>query len=128
MGTGTQLGRVRGLGAAKGGVVEHWWRQRVTAVGNLALMIWFVVSLLRLPSLDYETVVTWLRQPIVAIPMLLLIASVFTHFRLGVQVMIEDYADDEGNKVLLIMALNFYTVIGAFAAAFCVLKIAFGAQ
>ena len=126
MGTGTQLGRVRGLGAAKTGT-EHWWKHRVTAVSNLLLMAWFIVSLLRLPSLDHETVVTWLRQPIVAVPMLLLIASVFTHFRMGVQVMIEDYAHGEGNKVLAILALNLYVVAGAVTAAFCVLKIAFGA-
>ncbi len=127
MGTGTELGRVRGLGAAKAGT-GHWWHQRVTAIANFALMTWFIVSLIRLPSLDYRTVIAWLQQPIAAIPLLLLIASVFYHFRLGIQVMIEDYADDEGNKVLSVLALNLYTFALAFTAAFCVLKIAFGAQ
>jgi succinate dehydrogenase / fumarate reductase, membrane anchor subunit len=122
MGTGTELGRVRGLGAAKAGT-GHWWHQRVTAISNFALMTWFIVSLIRLPALDYATVTTWLRQPIAAVPLLLLIY----HFRLGIQVMIEDYADDEGNKVLSVLALNLYTFALAFTAAFCVLKIAFGA-
>lgn len=122
---GTDLGRVRGLGAAKSGV-GHWWSQRVTAVANLALMAWFIVSLLRLPALDYFNVTTWLRQPLVAIPMLLLIGSVFYHFRLGVQVMIEDYFHEEGGKLAIIMALNFYVVAGAAIAAFAILKIAFG--
>lgn len=126
MGTGTQLGRVRGLGAAKSGT-DHWWRQRVTAISNLFVMIWFVVSLVRLPNLQYETVVAWLRQPLAAVPMLLLILSVFYHFRLGVQVMIEDYADAEGNKVIQVLLLNFYALALAFTAAFCVLKIAYGA-
>jgi succinate dehydrogenase / fumarate reductase, membrane anchor subunit len=126
MGTGTELGRVRGLGAAKAGT-GHWWHQRVTAISNFALMTWFIVSLIRLPALDYATVTTWLRQPIAAVPLLLLILSVFYHFRLGIQVMIEDYADDEGNKVLSVLALNLYTFALAFTAAFCVLKIAFGA-
>ena len=49
MGAGTELGRVRGLGAAKDGV-HHWWLQRVTAVANIVLVLWFVVSLVRLPS------------------------------------------------------------------------------
>ena len=126
MGTGTQLGRVRGLGAAKSGT-EHWWRQRVTAISNLALMTWFVVSLVRLPILDYATVVAWIQQPLTAVPLLLMIASVFYHFRLGVQVMIEDYADAEGNKVLQVLLLNFFALALGFTAAFCVLKIAFGA-
>ena len=30
MGSGTSIGRVRGLGSAKEGA-HHWWRQRVTA-------------------------------------------------------------------------------------------------
>lgn len=122
---GTELGRVRGLGAAKSGV-GHWWAQRVTAVGNLALMTWFIVSLLRLPDLSYFNVVNWLRQPIVAIPLLLLVGSVFYHFRLGVQVMIEDYFHEEGGKLAAVMALNFYVVAAAAVAAFAILRIAFG--
>ncbi len=126
MGTGTELGRVRGLGAAKSGV-GHWWHQRVTAVANLALLLWFVISLVRLPALDYQTVVPWLRQPVAAIPMLLLIVSVFYHFRLGVQVLIEDYLHNEGTKLLALLMLNFYALGGAAAAVFAVLKIALGA-
>ena len=36
---GSELGRVRGLGSAKEGA-HHWWRQRVTAFGNLFLILW----------------------------------------------------------------------------------------
>ena len=126
MGNGTQLGRVRGLGTAKTGT-GHWWLARVTAISNLVLMAWFLVSLVRLPDLEHATVVSWLRQPIAAIPLLLLIASVFYHFRLGVQVLIEDYVHHEGNKVLAVLMLNFYVLALAFTAAFSVLKIAFGA-
>ena len=126
MGTGTELGRVRGLGAAKSGV-GHWWHQRVTAVANLVLVLWFVFSLVRLPALDYATVVLWLRQPVAAIPMLLLIVSVFYHFRLGVQVFIEDYLHREGTKLLALLVLNFYALGGAAAAVFAVFKIALGA-
>ena len=126
MGNGTQLGRVRGLGSAKTGT-DHFWKSRVTAVSNALLMIWFVVSLLRLPSLDFIAVRTWMHQPIVAIPMLLLVGSVFWHFRMGVQVWIEDYTHNEGSKVLSILALNLYTVAAAATAVFCILKVAFGA-
>ena len=123
---GTDLGRVRGLGAAKSGV-DHWWHQRVTAVANLGLLLWFVITLVRLPALDYATVVAWLRQPVAAIPMLLLIVSVFYHFRLGVQVFVEDYLHNEGTKLLALLMLNFYALGGAAAAVFAVLKIALGA-
>ena len=55
MGAGTELGRVRGLGSAKDGV-HHWWLQRVTAISNIVLVLWFVFSLVRLPALDYSSV------------------------------------------------------------------------
>jgi len=122
---GTELGRVRGLGAARSGV-GHWWMQKVTAASNLALLIWFVVSLLRLPALDYSTVVLWAHQPIVAVPLLLLTLSVAYHFRLGATVMLEDYVHTEGTKVIAVTLLNFYVVAVAAAAAFAVLKLAFG--
>ena len=125
MGSGTELGRVRGLGSAKGGV-HHWWLQRVTAVSNVVLMLWFVFSLVRLPALDYSSVVLWLRQPVAAVPMLLLIVSVFWHLRLGMQMFIEDYVHGQ-MRVVCMLVLNFYVLAGAAAAAFAVLKIALGA-
>lgn len=125
MGAGTELGRVRGLGAAKDGV-HHWWLQRVTAVANIVLMLWFIFSLVRLPSLDYASVTLWLRQPVAAVPMLLLIVAVFWHLRLGVQVLIEDYLQGP-SRLVAMLALNFYALAGAAAAIFAVFKIALGA-
>ena len=122
MGAGTELGRVRGLGSAKDGV-HHWWLQRVTATSNIVLVLWFVFSLVRLPALDYSSVTLWLRQPVAAVPMLLLIVSVFWHFRLGVQVFIEDYVHGPG-RVIAMLLLSFYALAGAAAAIFAVFKIA----
>lgn len=124
---GSDIARVRGLGSAKNGV-GHWWLQRVTAAGNFILVPWFILSLALLPSLDHSSVVLWLRQPVAAVPLLLLILSVFWHFRLGLQVFLEDYLHDEGSKLLALLLLNFYALAGAAAAVFCVLKIALGAN
>ncbi|MEI6486038.1 MAG: succinate dehydrogenase, hydrophobic membrane anchor protein [Sphingomonadales bacterium] len=126
MGNGTPLGRVRGLGAAGGGIVHHWWLQRVTAVANLALVLWFLFSLARLPSLDYASAVLWVRQPLVAVPLMLLILSVFWHFRLGVQVMLEDYLHGS-KRVIALLLLNFYTFALGAMTLFSVLKIALAA-
>ena len=117
------LGKVRGLGSAKDGT-HHWWMQRVTAAGNVVLMLWFVASLLRLPGLDYETVVKWLASPLVAVPMLLLTANVFWHLRLGLQVVLEDYQHDE-TKIGGLILLNFYAIALAALSIFSILKIAF---
>jgi succinate dehydrogenase / fumarate reductase membrane anchor subunit len=123
MGNGTGIGRVRGLGSARSGT-HHWWLQRVTAAGNILLLLWFVVSLLRLPALDHETVVKWLSSPLAAVPMLLLVVNAFWHLRLGLQVVIEDYQHDE-TRIGALILLNFYAVGLAALSIFSILKIAF---
>lgn len=124
MGNGTNLGRVRGLGSAKHGA-KHWIDQRLTAVGNLLLMSWLVLSLLWLPNFAYETVAAWLAQPAVAVPMILMLINIFRHVRLGLQVLIEDYFHDDGNKFAVLTLLNFYVIGAAAFGIFMVAKHAF---
>ena len=123
MGNGTNLGRVRGLGSAKEGA-HHWWQQRVTAAANLFLMLWFLLAIAQAPGYDYDSIRLWLSSAWVAIPLVLLVVSVFYHFRLGLQVVIEDYQHGE-NRVALMLLLNFFTVAAAGVAIFSILKIAF---
>ena len=127
MGTGTGIGRVRGLGSAKAGT-HHWWQQRLTAGSNLLLVTWAVVSLFRLPLHDYKALVLWLSTPWVSVGLILAVVSVFYHLRLGLQVVIEDYQHDF-SRIIAIVLLNFYAVGGAALAIFAILKIALtGAQ
>ena len=120
---GTPLGRVRGLGSAKQGT-EHWWHQRLTAAANLFLTLWFLLAIAQAPGYDFDSIRLWLSSAWVAIPLMLLIVSVFYHFRLGLQVVIEDYQHGE-NRVALMLLLNFFTVAAAGVAIFSILKIAF---
>jgi succinate dehydrogenase / fumarate reductase membrane anchor subunit len=118
--------RARGLGASAGHAVAHWKAQRVTAVANLALLVWLLASLLMLPSLDHATVVLWARQPVVAVPLALLTVSTVWHMRLGVQVMLEDYLPAEGTRFVANLALGFYAVAVGAAALWAILKLAYG--
>ena len=125
MGDGTAIGRVRGLGASGEGA-DHWLHQRITAGSNLVLTLWLMISLALLPGYDYETLATWLSSSWAAVPMILLIASTFYHFRLGLQVVIEDYQHNETRVVLLVL-LNFFTLAVGTLAIFSILRIAFAA-
>jgi succinate dehydrogenase / fumarate reductase, membrane anchor subunit len=121
---GSAIGRVRGLGSAKSGA-HHWWLERLTSISTLLLTIWLLVALLRLPNLDYETIIGWLQSPLAAVPMLLFVVSTFWHSKLGLQVVIEDYVHEEGWKFFSITLLNFFIVALGATAFFSVLKIAF---
>lgn len=119
----TELGRVRGLGSAKHGA-HHWWTQRMTAAANLILLPWFIASLVMLPTYDYATMAAWMGSAWVAIPLVLLIANLFYHIRLGLQVVIEDYQHGE-TRIVLMLLLNAFVFIAAATGIFSVLRLAF---
>jgi succinate dehydrogenase / fumarate reductase, membrane anchor subunit len=121
----TPLARVRGFGAAKSGT-GHFWLQRVTAIANVPLTIAAVIVMITLLGRNQPAAAQILGSPTVAIIMLLFIASITTHMRVGMQVIIEDYVHDDIAKIGLIVANNFFVVVVGLTAAFGILRLSFG--
>jgi succinate dehydrogenase / fumarate reductase, membrane anchor subunit len=119
------LGRALGLGSAKEGVA-HWWAQRVSAVALVPLSIWFCACLISLSGASRIDVIAWLQGPVAATLMMLTIGAVFYHGALGLQVVIEDYAPNEGSKIAAIVVVKLAALVLAVAGIFSVLKLAFG--
>ena len=120
------LGRVLGHGAAHDGV-RHWWHQRLSSIALVPLTVWFVVSLLTLPSLGHATLVAWMSQSSTALLLILLVLSAAWHSQLGVRVVVEDYLHTPGARTLALVVLGFVHALLAAAGVFAVLKVAFGA-
>ncbi len=120
----TPLARVRGLGAARSGT-EHFWRQRVTAIANVPLVIAFVFIVVALLGRNHAAVVQILGSPLVAVILLLFILSITTHMRIGMQVIIEDYVHDEGTKLVLLISNTFFAIAVGLTCAFALLMLSF---
>lgn len=121
----SSLGRVRGLGSANEGV-RHWWGQRVSAIALVPLALWFVVAVISQMGATWVEFAAWLGLFGNAILMLLLIAVLFYHAFIGLQVVIEDYVHHEGAKVITLMAVKFILAIMAVSCILAVLRLAVG--
>jgi succinate dehydrogenase / fumarate reductase membrane anchor subunit len=127
MGNGTPIGRVRGLGTAHHGA-HHWIFHRMTAITNLVVMTYLLVSLALIGDYGHASIVKWLSRPMAATAIILLVISVFWHARMGLQVLTEDYIHEAGSKLAILAALNIAIIGGGAFAIFSVAKLAFGGQ
>lgn len=81
----------------------HWRNQRLTAIALVPLGLWFLVVLLRLPSLEHAVVAAWFARPLQALLATLLGAALLWHSMQGLQVVIEDYV--RGRTFTILLAL-----------------------
>ena len=121
----TPLKEVRRLGSAKEGA-DHFWLQRLTAASNLILAIFAIWLTVSLVGADHATVKATIGHPLVALPLLLFLASAAIHMRLGMQVIIEDYVHGEAAKIVLLMLNTFFAIAVAAAGGLSILKLSFG--
>jgi succinate dehydrogenase / fumarate reductase membrane anchor subunit len=121
----TPLGRVRNLGSSHSGT-KDFWRQRLTAVAMIVLIVPMVVVMMMLLGRNQAGAAQILGSPPIAVLMLLFITASIWHMKIGMQVVIEDYVHDEKLKLVSIMANNFFSVTVALAAAYAIFKLSSG--
>ena len=121
----TPLGRVRSLGSSHSGTTD-FWRQRITAVAMVLLMVPVIVVVMMLLGSNHAGAAQMLGSPLVAIILLLFIIASTWHMKIGMQVVIEDYMHSEQLKLAAIMANNFFSFAVALASIYAILKLASG--
>ena len=120
------LGRAIGLGSAKEGV-EHWWRQRITALALVPLTLWLVIAVIGLVGAEHAVFVAWVRSPMPAVLLVLLLLATFYHTALGLQVVIEDYVHGEAMRLAALLVMRLLCIVFAVRGILAVLKLALGA-
>jgi succinate dehydrogenase / fumarate reductase membrane anchor subunit len=99
----TDRKRVIGLGSAKSGT-DHFWKTTVTAVALLIITPMFLFSFGPLLGEPYADVQAALARPFPAVSAALMLIVGFYHFRLGIQIVIEDYMQGLARKVAIIVS------------------------
>ena len=121
----TPLGPVRNLGSSHSGTSD-FWRQRLTAVAMVLLMVPVIVVVMMLLGRNQAGAAQILGSPPVAIILLLFITASVWHMKIGMQVVIEDYVHNEKVKLASVMANNFFSVAVALASIYAILKLSSG--
>jgi succinate dehydrogenase / fumarate reductase membrane anchor subunit len=117
------LGRAKGLGAAGSGV-HHWWAERVTSVALIPLTLWFVFSVVAMAGHSQPQIAQWVSHPLVATLLIALILASFHHTQLGLQVVLEDYVHEEGQRLIAILVMKGVVYLLGLLALLAVLKLA----
>ncbi|BAU58323.1 succinate dehydrogenase hydrophobic membrane anchor protein [Halorhodospira halochloris] len=121
----TAVNRALGLGSAKNGFIA-WWRQRVSAVLLIPLLLWLGVFVALLAGADHATAHAWIANPINSVLMIATLAVLLFHTAVGVQVIIEDYVETEGLKAASILLVHFGCFLLTIAGSLAVVRIALG--
>jgi succinate dehydrogenase / fumarate reductase, membrane anchor subunit len=118
-------GHALGRSSARRGA-DSWWAQRVTALALVPLGAWFCISVLSLPTLNYPVVRAWMGRSWNAALLLPLIFVAAQHSYLGLRVIVEDYVDEAGMRIALLLMFRFVHTLSAAGALLAVFAVAFG--
>lgn len=114
----------RKLGPGEGGA-EEFLAVRLNSFALLVLYAWLLTALvLLLPDLSYRAVTGWLRHPVNAVLMILLIGLTFWHVKYGLQELIDDYVHAPVSRAVSIGAMYTFTLVGAVYALWSVARVA----
>jgi succinate dehydrogenase / fumarate reductase membrane anchor subunit len=121
----TPLGRVRNLGSSHSGTTD-FWRQRLTAVAMTLLLLPVIVIVMMLLGRNQAGAAQIVGSLPIAIILLLFIVASCWHMKIGMQVVIEDYIQNEKLKLAAVMANSFFSVAVALASIYAILKLSSG--
>lgn len=95
---------------------KHFLHQRFTAMIQVPLVIWLVISIMKNIGATRAEFMAWVGEPLTAFLMLTFVVSICYHMYLGMSDVIDDYVHKpSGRKGLTMLNALFALVLGAVA-------------
>ena len=108
--------------------VSHWWRQRLTAIFLVPLVLWFTASFVSLSNAGISMVREWIASPGTALFLAIFMAVLFRHIQLGLEVVVDDYVHTRRCNRSTIMLIRLACGLGIVVAWLSILCIYFDGQ
>lgn len=102
---------------------KHFVMQRFTAIIQVPLVLWLVVSIIQQAGASREEFMAWLADPLTAGLMILFFLSVCFHMHLGMGEVIDDYIHKKHSRAILMMLNRLYALVLGSLGLFSVIAI-----
>ena len=112
--------------ASAHGGTQTFWHQRITSVAGVPLTIAFIAIVIALLGRNHAYTQQTLGSPLVAILMILFVASTAYHMWIGMQEIIVDYVHGPVAKYLALFGNMFFCSVVALASIYAVFKLSNG--
>ncbi len=118
----SQLGRARGLGSAHHGT-GTWLAHTLSSIALVPLTLWFICGMVRMAGATRQDVADWLGSPLTLALMLALLLMTFSHMRIGLATVVEDYIQQPALRLTTLLAIKAVTFFLALACIVSVLRL-----
>tara|TARA_B100000579_G_C22543156_1_gene716243 strand:+ start:354 stop:725 length:372 start_codon:yes stop_codon:yes gene_type:complete len=103
--------------------LSHWKLQRISAILIMPLVFWFLYSVITAMSKTYSETIEWVMSPINYTLLIILLAGIFYHSSMGLQVIIEDYISNIRLRTIILNISKIVLFAFALISITSVLKI-----
>jgi succinate dehydrogenase membrane anchor subunit len=105
---------------------QTFWHQRITSVAGVPATVAFIAVVIALLGRSHATTVQVLGSPLVAIVVILFVATIAYHMWIGMQEIIVDYVHGPVAKYLALLGNMFFCSVVGLASIYAVVKLSSG--
>ena len=98
----------------------------MSALALVPLGLWFGVSMLAIPRLNYFAVRAWVTRPWNTVLLVAFILAAAYHSYLGLRVVVEDYVHEASLRITTVLLIGALYMLSAAGAVLAVCLVAFG--